>query len=263
MASSAATGISHADAVAITVPMPTAPVLLLTATVDPGACVFTARADPATRLADYRLALGRWIAARTFTRIVWCESSGWPLTDFDDLRAAAARGGIDLELISYQGQDFDMTRGKGYGELGVIGHALAHAPSLAGEEVAIVKVTGRYFVANAAPLLALLADPDPPGLVCDLRENLTVADSRIFSASRHIMSTYLTPLRSLANDSQQVFFEHLLARAAHAAMGAGLTWALMPMVPRILGVSATRGQHHGYALSKRLRYRLKRRLFRY
>lgn len=156
-----------------------------------------------------------------------------------------------------------MTLGKGYGELGIIGHALAHAPSLAGGETVIVKVTGRYFVANAAPLLALLGAADPPAMVCDLRENLTVADSRIFAASHHFMSTYLTPLRRLADDSRQVFFEHLLARAVHAAMGAGLSWALMPMVPRILGVGATRGRHHGYALSKRLRYRLKRRLFRY
>lgn len=243
--------------------MTAAPVLLLTATVDPGACVFTTRADPATRLADYRQALSRWIQARTFTRIVWCESSNWPLAAFDDLRAAAAANGIALELISYQGQDFDMTLGKGYGELGIIGHALAQAPALAGAQTMIVKVTGRYFVANAAALHALLGAAAPPAMVCDLRENLTVADSRIFAASRHAMSTYLLPLRSLANDSQQVFFEHLLARAVHAAMGAGLGWALMPMVPRILGVSATRGQRHGYALSKRLRYRLKQRLFRY
>jgi hypothetical protein len=243
--------------------MPAEPVLLLTATVDPGACAFTVRADPATRLADYRLALSRWIAARSFSRIVWCESSGWPLADLDDLRTAAAGNGIDLQLISFRGQDFDMTLGKGYGELGIISHALAHAPSLRGGEAPLVKVTGRYFVANPAPLLALLGRADAPKMVCDLREDLTVADSRIFAASRDIISTYLIPLRSLANDSKQVFFEHLLARAAHAAMGAGLSWALMPMVPRILGVSATRGQRHGYALSKRLRHRLKRRLFRY
>jgi hypothetical protein len=243
--------------------MPGDPVLLLTATVDPGACAFTARADPATRLADYRLALGRWIAARTFTRIVWCESSGWPVSDLDDLRSTATANGIGLELISYLGQDFDMSLGKGYGELGIIAHALAHAPSLAGSEAQIVKVTGRYFVANAAPLVALLGTADPPAMVCDLRENLTVADSRIFSASHQVMATYLTPLRSLANDSTQVFFEHLLARAVHAAMGAGLTWALMPMLPRILGVSATSGQHYGYALSKRVRNLIKRRIFRY
>jgi hypothetical protein len=244
-------------------PLGVEPVLLLTATVDPGACVMTARADPAQRLEDYRSALRGWIASRSFTRIVWCESSRWPLSAFADLQAMAADAHIALDLVSYFGQDFDMTLGKGYGELGIIQHAIDHVPALADDRAVIVKVTGRYVVPNIAPLLRLLQASAPPAFICDLRNDLTVADSRIFAATRSAMRTYLTPLRSLANDSAQVFFEHLLARAVHAAMGAGLAWRMMPMVPDVIGIGASTGKRHTASLSKILRHRLKRRLFSY
>lgn len=234
------------------------PVLLLTASVDPRGCAFTQRADPATRLRDYQDTLSRWIAARHFPRIVLCENSAWDLTAFADQRRAAQDHGVELELLGFDGQDFDRRLGKGYGELGIIAHACDHARLLAGVTT-LVKVTGRYVVGNVTPLLDLL-HREPADIVCDLRHHLTEADCRIFAATPAFLREDLLPLRPLADDSRGVFLEHLLARAAHLAMGRGRRWALMPMVPRITGIGGSYGQAHHASFSKVLRHLVKRRI---
>lgn len=249
------------DAVAKTGGSDSAPVLLLTASVDPCGCAFTARSDPQTRLRDYRQALSHWINGRQFPRIVFCENSNWDLNAFAVQRQAAQDHGIELELLGFAGQDFDRRLGKGYGELGIIAHACAQSRLLAATTM-LVKVTGRYTVGNVAPLLSLLRH-DPPDVVCDLREHLTVADCRIFAASPLFLREDLLPLRHLADDSHGVFLEHLLARAAHLAMGRGRRWSLMPMLPEVSGVGGSFDKAHRVTLSKKLRHRLKHRVFAY
>jgi hypothetical protein len=236
-------------------------VLLLTASVDPRGCAFTARADPALRLDDYRRALDRWLSSRLFTRIVWCENSTWNLEDLAPQRQAATAAGIELELLGFDGQDYDRRLGKGYGELGIIAHALDQSRLIAAAD-RVIKVTGRYFVRNAAPLVRRLQRA-APDLICDLRLNLTVGDARIFAASPACLREDLLPLRPLANDAEGCYFEHLLARAAHLAMGRGRTWELLPMSPRIDGVGGSLDEPMRNSLSKPLRHALKRWLLRY
>jgi hypothetical protein len=237
-------------------------VLLLTATVDPGACVMTARTDPQARLQDYRAALTHWFAHPPCTDIVFCENSAWPVADFQAQADAAKAAGIRFEQLSFRDPTGDPDRGKGFGEIGIIAHALAES-KLLGDATHVVKATGRYVVHNAADLFALAAKTPPPDVACDLRNHLTVADARVFLASKDFLREHMLPLRATIDDRKGVFFEHALARAVHAALADGMTWAMPPAPPKLSGVGGSFGQKLWTSPGKALRWRMKRKLFGY
>jgi hypothetical protein len=238
------------------------PALLLTAAVDPAGCAFTERSDLRLRLGDYRAALTRWIEHGPLERIVLCDGSDWKMTDFAAQEELARARGRSLELLSFAGQGYDRALGKGYGEIGIIAHALARSRLLA-DATHVFKATGRYFVTNARPFVAAVARRPELEVMCDLREDLRVADSRWFAATPRFLRERLAPLQKLCDDSKGFFLEHALARAVHAAMGEGALWALPPAYIRVEGVSGTVGRGRGLEVGKRLRFPVKRKMFRY
>ncbi len=147
--------------------------------------------------------------------------------------------------------------------MGILAHALAHS-RLVRESTHLFKISGRYFVANAHSLLACVRDAHPPpDIVCDLRENLTVADSRWFAGSVAFFRDHLVTRRAMIDDSRNVFFEHALARAVHSAMGAGLAWRFPATAPRLIGITGTTDKAIRIGPSKRLMHHVKHRVFRY
>ena len=255
--------------------MPTAPncvdtsadaTLLLTATVNPGACINTARSDPAQRLADYRQALRGWIAHGCFPKVVLAENSGVAAELFAEEAALARTRGLAFEFVPCPPGDQDPARGKGYGELGIIAAALAGSAIIAagGSGAVVVKGTGRYVQANPRTLAALAARGlDGCAVVCDLRGNLSHADSRVFAATAGFLVGHLLPQRVVVDDRKYVFFEHVLARAVHTAMGAGASWRPLPAVPRIVGIGGTDNRGHRLSIPRRVRQALLRHLIAY
>ena len=212
------------------------PVLLLTATVDPGGMINTARSDPRLRLRDYQAAVQAWILHGPCRALVLCESSDCPAAAFADLVALARQRGRRLDYLAFR-QDFPPRLGKGFGELGIIAHALERHPALAAAAM-VVKATGRYQVANAQCLAAQCAT-EPAAVICDLRDHLTVADCRWFAATPAFLRDYLLPRRGQCDDAAGVFLEHVLARAAHAAMADGLAWRLPRAMPVVRGITGS------------------------
>ena len=236
------------------------PILLLTATISPGGMINTARADPAQRTADYLAALTKWVDDGPCDHLVLCESSSAPESIFAGLQERARQRGRILEYHSFQ-QDFPPHLGKGYGESGIMGHALAHSPALQSASV-ILKATGRYWVANAGKLLEQ-AVAEPAAIICDLRAYLTEADCRWFAVTPHFLRTYLLPRREQCNDSTGVFMEHVLAQAIHAAMADGLRWRLPRTLSQVEGIGGTRQKRIRTSVSKHLRHAVKRSVIAY
>jgi|GEM_PF-2034953 hypothetical protein len=265
-------------------PSMAAPILLLSATVNPGQCAFTVRLDPAVRWHDYQTALAAWCdildqhqtlaraqaqAPCSVSKVVFCESSRWPLEGLAPLQRRFGERGIELELLSFHGQDYDLNLGKGFGEMGIIGHALAHSRLLA-EGAPVMKVTGRYVVRNAGRLVAdwhrlSKEHPGQPVLEvqCMMRDWLRNADSRIFICQQDFLRRRLLPQRAACNDHAGVFFEHVLARAAHGAMADGNRWRPMPVLPDISGIGASDGKSHHRSWSKVLRHQITLRMLRH
>jgi len=233
--------------------------LLLTATIKVKEdVVFTARKDTNTRINDYKQALTRWLAHPDAKSIVLVENSG---SDLSELREIARKTpGKNVEFLSFTPPAFDGSLGKGYGEMICLEYAIEHSQLLARSQ-RLVKVTGRYYLANATEFLHFAERRRDAEIICDLLLNLTWADSRIFVATPGFLRNYLLPLRDQVNDSQGSNFEHVLARAVHACMANRGVWAEPPFPLEIQGVSGS--QDRGWQMSRKEKFglRIRHRLF--
>lgn len=216
--------------------------MLLTATIDPGNIAMVARRDPRQRLDDYKKALQIcWLSNQLPIDVVFCENSNFDLADIRNLCARRTIPGCQIETMSFDGQQYPPHLGKGFGEIGIISHALRHSEFLRDGNPLIVKVSGRLAISNIRKLLRMVQARPDFDISCDLRGNLQWADSRIFIARADFLRAYLVPMQALADDSRGITFEHVLGRATHRAIGDGLRWAPIVCTPDIQGISGTSG----------------------
>lgn len=221
------------------------PVVILTGTVIVRDMPSTARTDTDLRLADYKRAFQRWIADPAVQSLVFVENSGFPLTDFEAL--ARTHPEKEIELLSFTCPGFDPALGKGYGEMLILQHALQHSKLISNSHQ-FLKATGRYYLHNADTMLQFLASNPKLDVVCDLIAMLTWADSRAFGGRIEFLREYLLPRQGDVDESKNICFETVLARAIHQVMADGGNWTLPPEVLKISGVSAT--SNAGYSTSR-------------
>jgi hypothetical protein len=232
-------------------------VVLLTASIDVKGMTQVAVTDSGERLREYAGAARFWARAPGIHGLVFCENSGH---DLGEIRRAFEGAATPTELLQFDGQGFDRSLGKGYGELLIMSHALEHS-RLLGDADLIVKVTGRYRLGQFPGFLAGLVASWPVQVTADLQRTLTWADSRVFGFTPAFFKRYLAPHQAHLDDSAGMNFEHALARAIHAALAAGERWAPLPAAPEILGRSGTDGKSYRLPWFKALRRRIYRRIF--
>lgn len=213
------------------------PVLLLTATIAPGATPFICRSDPAIRLLDYKTALVKWLAEPSIAAILFCENSGSPL---DELLALAEKFNIHHKKIvftSYKAPSHEAARGKGYGELGAMRHAISESQLVSSSR--ILKVTGRYHIENFDTIAADIRRWKHAALLSCPIHNQSLIPSECFVATVEFLEQYFFPRQESINDPLNFYFEHALAEAAQEASRKGACHATFSARPRIMGISGT------------------------
>ena len=219
--------------------------------------VFTARTDTQARLQDYKQALAAWLACPDVHSLVFVENSGYDLSELVDI--ANRVPGRKVEFLSFTCREFDPALGKGYGEMLCLEHCLQHSALLA-EASRFLKVTGRYTIANVSALLHFIDARQDADVICDMRRNLTWADSRAFAGTPDFLRRYFCPMIDELNDSTDSTFEHVLARAAHLAMAYRGLWVPPPFPLQIQGISASRGSVWQAGLTEKLKSRVRQAL---
>lgn len=238
------------------------PVVLLTATIDPGVAPNVVRRDVRTRLDDYKQSLTRWLHDPAPFAIVLCENSNFDLGEIADISEAHNPQGKPVEFLSFRSEREAVLRGKSYGELGIIAHALEHSRLLACSPM-VMKVTGRLYARNAGRLLHSVCRASPKTVFCDLCVNLSWADSRLFCSTPDFLKDYLLPMRELLNDqlrNNRLDLEAVLARAVHLALSRGCDWSPLPVFPALEGVSGTFGSVYASSFIARKTHELMRKL---
>jgi hypothetical protein len=216
------------------------------------------------RLKDYVEALVWWLRDSPAKHIVVVENSGYDLSVLRQVeRDNAGHNGKIVEFISFDGQDFPRHLGKGYGEIVSLRQAVESSRLLA-ECGRFVKVNGRYCVTNIDCFIEAVASGGD--IVCDLSYNLCYSDSRVFGGTLEFLRDYLLKEGQLVNDTEGIYLEHALARAAHRALADGKVWSLPPCLPAIHGISGTFDKplesRWYHVLHNKIRYSLKRAMFR-
>lgn len=213
-------------------------VLLLTATVDPGATISVERRNPALRLEDYKNALKLWLLNPATPSMIFCENSQHDLTQICQIIDQYNQFNKKVEVLSFGGQNYPPNLGKGYGEMKILAHAMEHA-DLIDSDTRVIKVTGRYYVRNATRIFKSIIEDREPQIFCDLRGNLSWSLSQVFCGTRNFIERYLLPLQETLDDSIGTQFETVLARATHLAIAEGYKWSMLPEVPDIDGIRGT------------------------
>ena len=131
--------------------------LLLTATVVPQySSNHLKRREPQLRLNDYIKSLNLWISKGPFTRIVFCENSGYDLTMIQ--KKILPHQNINIEFLSYKDTPVEKY-GYGYSELGLIDYAFDNSNLIKTSDF-FVKCTGRLYFPKIDKLLKNISKED-------------------------------------------------------------------------------------------------------
>lgn len=235
-------------------------VLLLTGTVNPNKMVFTKLKDIESRRTQYIDAIKFWISS-TSLPIIFVENSDSDISLYLQPEIATNR----LEVLNFDGNKYPRYLGKGYGELACLEYAYQFSKCVKGANF-IFKVTGRHKVLNFNTFLDYYRRSPEIGIMVDFRQSLQFCDSRFFGFKPSFIVDYLLEFKSIINDSEGVFFEHILAKAALFAIVCNYIFSPMVSCPRIEGISGSTGStydsSHETWLQKTAVYQRKYQFFR-
>jgi hypothetical protein len=143
--------------------------LLLTASVNPNGMPGVSQPDPEDRENTYLDCLKYYLGHDSRVRkIIFAENSGWPLERFQQIVALHNPNSKEVELISFDCNDYPRTKGKSFGELLLIDKAL-QASRLGKSSKYIGKMTGRNLLLNITKVLERI--PRDFELFCDIRDH--------------------------------------------------------------------------------------------
>lgn len=204
--------------------------ILLTACISPNGMAQTALQDMTQRQTQYLKAI-RFYLQKTGLPVVFVENSGHDISCFFPKEIAEHR----LEVLTFDGNNYDKTLGKGYGEALIIDYAINHSNFIAHCN-SVIKITGRLLVKNINYIIndsklfnkaEVIASYACPGFL----------DSRVFIATKPFFITRFLPNVSKLNDSNGFYFEHLLEECTKQCIWRPFLFEL----PCISGISGTNG----------------------
>ena len=212
--------------------------ILLTACIKPEGMSKTFLQDKDIRLAQYKSALNYYLQT-TSDKIVFIENTGFDISQYyqSDIRIGR------LEILTFNGNDYDKRLGKGYGEALIIEHGFKYSKILK-ETDYVIKITGRLIIKNINQLL----NHTKAGVIyC----NLVKASSRVhtcysifFCAPKSFYSNYFLGNIKSINDDKLYYFEHYLNDCCKKWKEDGNTWKEFWIPILIYGQSGSSGNEY-------------------
>lgn len=211
-------------------------ILLLTACINPKGMAFTKLQDSRERLRQYRVSLD-WYLQHVTNRIVFVENTGYDISSMYD---AFIRDGR-LEVLVFQGNDFDKSKGKGYGESIIIEYALKNSVFLK-DGANVIKITGRLICKNVGKIVRRYTDADTVyALMGEDDNNSFELNSQVIVAPVVFWKNYFTPEKEKIDDGKHYWFEHLLYDTKNRWVGDGHHFKEMWVPLNLQGLSGSTG----------------------
>lgn len=179
--------------------------ILLTSTINPNNCYLLERYNIEIRKSDYEIALEKWLKNSKF-EIIFVDNSGYDLTF---LKEKFKSYGDRVEFLSFQGNDYDRSYGKGYGEMNIINYCLNNSEKIK-NNTHLIKSTGRYFLSKIEEELSKinLNDYEFVGHMVDNVIHTFFFCFDINFYKRNFMEHYMK--HNHINDSLGIFFEYAM-----------------------------------------------------
>jgi hypothetical protein len=209
--------------------------LLLTGCINPNNMSFTVLQDIDIRKNQYIAAI-RFYLNSSKCRILFVENSGNDISNYFQNEIFSKR----LEILVFNGNDYDTKLGKGYGEMLIINYAFDKSEFIKSSDF-IFKITGRYKIINHESFEKYY-ETKKPDLMINLNSNILLADSRFFGATPYFYTRILLDFKSIVNDTNGIYFEHALSKSVQRALLEGQNYSSLHYLPRYSGITGTDGR---------------------
>lgn len=216
-------------------------VILLTACVNPRGMVYTVLQDSDERKNQYITSL-QFYLTHTSCHIVFVENSN---SNFSDMFTEYIKSGR-LEFFCFDGNNYDRTKGKGYGEALIIKYAYDHSTSICKANY-VIKITGRLIISNIQSLLSSRFFKLKNVCRCDFRWNDYLWSMVLIVPSSFLRNTIISNINRI-NDSEHCYFEHIV----YESMIKNKVLRIIPFLdsPIIMGTCGTSNQIYTELISK-------------
>ena len=218
-------------------------VLLLTACINPKGMLNTVLQNKDKRLAQYKAALD-WYLQNTNVKIVFIENTCFDISNdyFEYIKSGR------LEILTFDGNNYDKKLGKGYGEALIIEYGFKKSQFIK-EAKDIVKITGRLIIKNTEQLL----NHSKPGTVyCNLvkaKSRKNTCYSIFFRVPKSFYTKYFLKNIDKINDENLYYFEHYLNDCCNAWKKDRGKWKEFWLPILICGQSGTSGANYNTSYS--------------
>lgn len=210
--------------------------IFLTGCINPNGMSFTALQDDNLRKQHYVDSI-RFYLGKTDIPILFVENSDNDISYLFRQEIQIGR----LEILTFQGNDYDKKLGKGYGEMLILEHASLFSHFFKSASF-IFKITGRYKVLNIGSYINRYYDnKNVFDLTVNFTKNLSFVDSRFWGANPSFYKEILIKYKEMINDSKSIYFEHVLCKATHEAIINGYKYSCLYHYPRYAGIYGTDG----------------------
>lgn len=214
-------------------------VLFLTGCIDPHGMTYTVLENPDIRRQQYIDAIS-WYLENTTIPILFVENSGNDISSEFSSYVNYKR----LEILTFNGNDFDNNLGKGYGEARIMQYGFEHSWMLQQQDTSIIKITGRFICRNINNVVRRYHTHQT--VYSDISKDDwggNISSSGFIIAPSAFWTKFFLPRREELNDSKRFHFEHLLYESIYNWTKEGMRHREFWITPQMEGISGTSGKH--------------------
>lgn len=198
--------------------------------------------DEEERLKQYKEGLKTLLDAGAFSKLIFCENSNYGTEKLNCLAEGAKEKGIDLELLSFQGDTENICiHGKGYGEGEIMEYVFSNS-RLVKREQYFVKITGRLKVDNGKELVNQLLENRTYFNIPN-RTIKNFYDTRIYGMPIQQFKELFLHAYHQVMDEEGIFLEIVYTKILQEN---DIKVYNFPKYPRIRGVSGSGGIEYSY-----------------
>lgn len=198
--------------------------------------------DEEERLKQYKDSIYFFLESGAFSKVVFCENSNYGTEKLSYLTEFAQKRGIELELLSFQGNvEMSCIHGKGYGEGEIMDYVFTHS-RLVEKEPYFVKITGRLKVDNVKDIVKHINQQRTYFNIPN-RTRRDMYDTRIYSMPVNQFKDFFLNSYKRVMDDQGIFLEMIYTEILQKH---SIKVFNLPKYPRIVGMSGSGGGIYEY-----------------
>lgn len=198
--------------------------------------------DEEERLKQYEDSLRSLLCFGAFDKVVFCENSNYGTEKLFYLTEIAGENGVELELLSFQGNEEEACiHGKGYGEGEIMEYVFSHS-KLIGTEDYFVKITGRLKVDNTKAIVSRM-NRQRTYFNIPNRTLRNIYDTRMYGMPIDQFKKCFLHSYEQVMDEQGIFLEVVYTQVLQEH---NIKVHNFPRYPRIVGVSGSGGIIYSY-----------------